>query len=158
VHARAGAGLRKPRPDWTRRGYRLAARHYRSKLELLRDFLAAVQTETVKTRIMNRANMNPLSFSRYMALCRDRELLVEVKGGYTLTPQAGNLLQSINRVLSKATDLQAAVEVLSRSTRSGGYGLPRPETSLRPFDPINLRELLSQLPPVDRRPASLRQE
>jgi predicted transcriptional regulator len=136
----------------------LAAKHYRSKLELLRDFLAAARTESIKTRIMNRANLNQVSFSRYVTFCQDRELLVEVSGGYALTPHAENLLQSINQVLSKALELRVAVDVLNHTARSGGYRLIRSEISLRSFDQLNPPDLFSQLPALDRRSAPLRQE
>jgi predicted transcriptional regulator len=132
-------------------------RHYRSKLELLRDFLTAAQVETVKTRIMNRANLNQTSFSRYKTFCQDRQLLIALDGGYTLTPQAEELLQSINRVLSRAAELRMAFDVLNQTARSGGYLLPRPEVSVRTFDRVNLQELLARAPPSDRRPQLLHQ-
>jgi predicted transcriptional regulator len=136
----------------------LAGKHYRSKLELLRDFLAAAQIESVKTRIMNRANLNQVSFSRYVTFCQDRELLAEVSGGYSLTPRAENLLQSINQVLSKAGELQVAVEVLNQTARSGGYRVLRPEISRRSLDQLDLPESFSRFPTAERRSAPVRQE
>lgn len=100
---------------------------------------------------MNRANLNQVTFSRYMSICRQRQLLVETSGGYALTPQAEELLHSINRVLSRATELQIAVDVLNQTARSGGYRLPAPEIAVRRFDRASLSEPLTQLPTPDRR-------
>jgi predicted transcriptional regulator len=150
------SGKRQPRKPGER-GVE-GGRQYRSKLEMLRDFLAAAQTETRKTRIMNRANLNQTSFARYVTLCQQRQLLTKVSGGYMVTPRAEELLLSINRVLSKASDLQHAVDVLNRTARSGGYLLPVPEVSVRALERINLPELLAQLPGEDRRPSFLRSQ
>jgi predicted transcriptional regulator len=122
---------------------------------MLRDFLAAAQTETLKTRIMNRANLNQVTFSRYMAFCQDRHLLQKMNGGYAFTPQADSLLQSLNRVLSKAADLQLSVDLLNRTARSGGYQLPPPEILFRPLDRVRLPAFLSQLSSEERRPQLL---
>jgi predicted transcriptional regulator len=130
----------------------LPGRRYRSKLELLRDFLAAAQTETVKTRIMNRANLNQASFSRYTAFCQERQLLLKVNGGYVLTPRADDLLQSLDQVLTKMAALRAAMDLVNRTARSGGYRLPPPEIALRPRERDGLPEILSRLPSEDRRP------
>jgi predicted transcriptional regulator len=136
----------------------IGGRQYRSKLEMLRDFLAAAQVETRKTRIMYRANLNQASFARYVALCQKQQLLTKVSGGYTVTPRAEELLLSINRVLSKVSDLQVAVDVLNRTARSGGYRLPVPEVSIRGMEQISLPQLLAQLPADDRRASFLRQQ
>lgn len=135
----------------------VAGRKYRSKLELLRDFLEAAQAETVKTRIMNRANLNQVSFSRYLTFCQQRNLLLEVSGGFSLTPQAHDLLDSINQVLTRATQLRVAVDLLNRTARSGGYRMPRPEISLRGMERLDLPELLvAGLPEIERRPQYFR--
>jgi predicted transcriptional regulator len=136
----------------------LAGRRYRSKLELLRDFLAAAQVETVKTRIMNRANLNQVSFARYKTLAESNELLKEVGGGYALTPQAESLLRSINEVLSKAADLRVAVGILNHAARSGGYRLLRSELAPRSIEQISIPENLGQVPEVSRRTAILRED
>lgn len=135
----------------------MTGRRYRTKLELLRDVLSAVQSEPVKTRIMNRANLNQVSFARYVTLCKENQLLVEVSGGFTLTPHAEEILQSLNQVLSRMAELRVAVDVLNRTARSGGYRIVRTEVGARSGDHIRLPELLAQAPQVDRRPQVLRQ-
>lgn len=64
----------------------MGGRKYRTKLELLRDFLTAAQTEYPKTRIMHRANLNRATYDRYLSFCQERQLLVRMSGGYSLTP------------------------------------------------------------------------
>lgn len=136
----------------------MTGRQFRSKLELLRDFLSAAHTETIKTRIRNRASLNQVSFSRYMNLCEPRQLLAHVDGGYSLRPEAAEMLESISIVLSRATNLPIAVDGLSRTARSGGYRLPHPEILDRGFDRIDFPEFLSPLPITALPPHPLRQE
>lgn len=139
-------------------GIGLAGRRYRTKLELLRDFLAAAQSESLKTRIMFRANLNQVSFHRYASICQDQHLLVRGSGGYFLTPRAEDLLHSINQVLSKAIDLRIAVEVMNRTARSGGFQIPRSEVFLRPAERMDMSDFLSlPLSNADRRPQLVRQ-
>ena len=50
-----------------------ADHHYRSKVEILRDFLVAIQESGKKTRIIGLANLNPSSFRPYLRFCLAHE-------------------------------------------------------------------------------------
>ena len=91
-------------------------RSYRSKLEVLRDFLRAAQEPAPKTRIIGAANLNPLSFGKYLRLCTEHDLITSVAGGYVTTPRASPLLQAIDGVMTKTTELENALVTLGRST------------------------------------------
>jgi predicted transcriptional regulator len=91
-----------------------AAKGYRSKLEVLRDFLRAAQEPVPKTRIIGAANLNPLSFRRYLRVCTERDLITSVSGGYVTTPRAGALLEAIDSVMVKREELEQAVRALGR--------------------------------------------
>lgn len=119
----------------------------------------AAQTESVKTRIMNRANIGPTSFSRYFSLCQERQLIVAMSGGYTITPQAEQLLESINQVLNRASQLRVAVDVLNQTARSGGYRLTTQQDSAHMLRDAELPDFISaDLRRVDRRSPLLRRD
>lgn len=89
-------------------------RPYRSKLEILRDVLAAAKQGDTKTRIMCRAYLNSSSFERYLAYCLEHDLLLRENGGFQLTPRAEQTLQAINVVLNRGSQLEEAVQDLIR--------------------------------------------
>ncbi len=88
---------------------------------MLRDFLSAAHTETRKTPLMNRANLNRASFSHYLKYCIENQLLMTTNGGYVTTPRAEELLQRLEQVLAKEADFRIAVERLQQVARSGAF-------------------------------------
>lgn len=86
------------------------SRRYRTKLKILRDFLLAVSKEHKKTRIMYAADMNPLTFKKYLEnyitqgfiRCKDNEYFITEKGIKTL-----NMCEN---VLGKIEEIEALVK------------------------------------------------
>ena len=93
-------------------------RSYRSKIEVLRDLLRAAQAPAPKTRIIGAANLNPVSFGKYLRICTDHDLITSVAGGYVATPRASPLLQAIDGLILKAGELETAYLTLERSASS----------------------------------------
>jgi predicted transcriptional regulator len=105
------------------------SRSYRTKLEVLRDFLRAAEEPTPKTRIIGSANLNPLSFQKYLRLCTEHDLIMAVSGGYVATPRASPLLEAIDGVMLKTSELEDAFRLLERnalSARPPGKGGSNP--------------------------------
>jgi predicted transcriptional regulator len=94
----------------------ITPRSYRSKLEVLRDFLRAAQEPAPKTRIIGAANLNPVSFTRYLRVCTAHDLIASVSGGYVATPRATSLLEAIDDLIVKRNELERALRVLERNT------------------------------------------
>ena len=114
----------------------MPTKHYRRQLEMLRDFLTAARTETLKTPLMNRANLNRASFSHYLNYCVDNQLVMTTNGGYVATPRAEELLQRLEQVFAKEADFRIAVQGLQQAARSGVYKaapLNRTPDVLSPF-------------------------
>ena len=108
----------------------MATKHYRRQVEVLRDFLDAAKTETCKTRLMNRANLNRSSFSHYLSYCIDNQLLLTTTGGYVATPRAQERLQRLEQVLQREAEFRSALEGLRQVTRSGAYAPRSPPESV----------------------------
>lgn len=100
----------------------MRARSYRSKIEVLRDFLRAAQAPTAKTRIIGAANLNQASFRRYLRICTDLELIVRAEGGYMATDRAGPLLETIDDLLVRTSELERSLQGLEPNG-TGGRGL-----------------------------------
>lgn len=96
-----------------------STRSYRSKLEVLRDFLRAAQEPAPKTRITGAANLNPVSFRRYLRVCTDRALITTVSGGYVATPRALPLLEAIDNLILKGGEVDQVFRVLGSHTLNG---------------------------------------
>ncbi|MGI0130781.1 MAG: winged helix-turn-helix domain-containing protein [Thermoplasmata archaeon] len=92
----------------------MGVRTYRTKLEMLRDVLAASTSEVTKTRIIGLANLNPRSFTTYMTLCLDNELMTEHEGRFRSTPRAERVRGAIERAGTAARSYAAAVDDLER--------------------------------------------
>ena len=144
-----------------------ASRSYRTKLEVLRDFLRAAQEPAPKTRIIGAANLNPLSFRKYLRLCTDQDLIMAVSGGYVATPRATPLLEAIDGLMLKTSELEDALRVLERNAPSGrpsDGGGTNPfrqvlreawnEIALRTFDPSDGRRAPVLLATVGGAPAA----
>lgn len=133
-------------------------RRYRSKLEVLRDFLDATRVGEKRTRIIGTANLNVRSFRRYRDFCLDRGLIVSTSGGYALTPEAETCLEAIQGVLTKRDELNISLKSLERTAlgesapRLNGLGpeveLPHPPWLARsdPDEREGLREPMSNEP------------
>ena len=96
-----------------------SARAYRSKLEVLRDFLRAAQAPAPKTRIIGAANLNPASFRRYLQLCTERSLITSVSGGYVTTPRATPVLEAIEGLMVQRGEVDRAFRLLERHAADG---------------------------------------
>jgi len=90
---------------------------YRTKIEVLRDFLHATRQESKKTRIIGVANLNPSSFQKYLEACTRLDLVRESSEGYELTPRAEVVLDRIERLLEKSSEAEAAFQALDRFLR-----------------------------------------
>jgi predicted transcriptional regulator len=87
-------------------------RTYRTRLEVLHDFLDASRRATRKTRVIGLANLNPAYYESYARFCRDHRLLETTDGGYRTTELADQVLIAIRQILSKTTELDTAVRSL----------------------------------------------
>ncbi len=105
---------------------------YRTRIEVLRDFLRAVGREPKKTRIIGVANLNPTSFRQYLDRCVALGLVRSAGTGYRLTPRADALLESIDRLLAKSFEVETALRELHRVVGGTSPMLgTRPPTALR---------------------------
>jgi len=105
---------------------------YRTKIEVLRDIVRAASTEERKTRIIGLANLNQGSFQRYYQLGLSLGLLVPTATGVTATRAADEWLTAVDSILSKSSELSAAIDTLNRLTLpvSGSGGIrTRPRAS-----------------------------
>jgi predicted transcriptional regulator len=93
------------------------ARSYRSRLEVLHDFLDASRRASHKTRIIGLANLNPGYFDRYARFCLDHQLLERSTEGYRPTDRGSEVLVAIRRVLSKTSELDDAMRTLGIALR-----------------------------------------
>jgi predicted transcriptional regulator len=105
------------------------SRPYRSKVEVLRDFLRAAEEPSPKTRIIGAANLNPVSFRKYLRLCTEHDLIMAVSGGYVATPRATTLLRAIDGLMVKTSELELALralelDALERRAPNGAEGNP----------------------------------
>ena len=85
-------------------------RTYRTRLEVLHDFLDASRRAARKTRIIGLANLNPGYFDSYAQFCLDNRLLVATAEGYRTTELADQVLVAIRRILSKTAELDGAIQ------------------------------------------------
>lgn len=106
-------------------------RHYRSRIEILRDFLGAVRETGKKTHIIGLANLNPASFQPYLEFCRTLQLVQNTPTGYRLTPRADAVLQVIERLLARSAEVDAALLDLYRGFNNGHVPESPPKGALR---------------------------
>lgn len=124
---------------------------YRTKIEVLRDIVRAASNEERKTRIIGMANLNQSSFQRYSKLGVSLGLLEPTASGLTATPAAEEWLFAVDTILSKGTEVAAAIDSLYRLTQptsENGKSTPRGKP---PYDAV---QLLARLAWADLRPAS----
>jgi predicted transcriptional regulator len=87
-------------------------------VEILRDFLDAIQESGKKTRIIGLANLNPASFRPYLRFCLEHELIEETSGEFRLTPRAHGVLRAIQRLIAGSAEVDAALLELHRGLDS----------------------------------------
>jgi predicted transcriptional regulator len=97
---------------------------YRTKLEVLRDFLEAVNQNPHKTRIIGLANLNPGSYERYRELTRHLGLVAIGSEGCYLSTRGATALDALRRFSDKSSELDQAYVDLQRSVL--GTRSPRP--------------------------------
>ncbi len=103
----------------------MGPRKYRTRLEVLRDFLEAIRETGKKTHIIGLANLNPTSFQPYLDFCLSLQLVQDTPEGYQLLPRADAVLEVIQRLLARSTEVDAALLDLHRGFNgSKPPGLP----------------------------------
>jgi predicted transcriptional regulator len=128
---------------------------YRTKVEVLRDILETTAPAASKTRILRLANLNPVSFDRYLAFCVGTGLLEPAGRKFRRTGSGDAAIDAIDGLMRKAEELGVAVrrlgaclkaeetttaestaalrfasltawdELVRRGARSGAWRLPR---------------------------------
>ena len=106
-------------------------RRYRSKLEILRDFLSAVRETGKKPRIIGVANLNPGSFQLYIEFCLANRLVEDTPAGYRLTPRADEVLKAIQQLIARSEEVDAALLQLQRGFEPSTPPLPSSRQALR---------------------------
>jgi len=124
---------------------------YRTKIEVLRDIVRAASTEERKTRIIGMANLNQGSFQRYASLGVSLGLLKPTGVGLSATPAAEEWLGAVETILSKSSEVAAAIESLGRITRIPGEGGRRSSRQKPAYDAV---QLLGRLAWADLRPSA----
>jgi predicted transcriptional regulator len=122
------------------------SRAYRSKIEVLRDFLMAASEPIPKTRLIGTANLNPGSFQRYLRICTERELITTISGGYVTTPKARPLLAAIDGLMSTTGQIEHAFRVLGSNGEPVGFAPSRDPGQETTFGPngVASRHVLRQ--------------
>lgn len=146
--AREGAG---PGPGWEMPRIGENNARYRTKIEVLRDIVRAATNEERKTRIIGMANLNQVSFQRYSSLGVSLGLLQPTGSGLSATPAAEEWLGAVDTIISKSSEVAAAIDTLYRLTppiRNGGNGSARGKP---PYDAV---QLLARLAWADLRPSA----
>lgn len=84
----------------------------RSRIEVIVDVLSEALTETNKTRIMYRANLNFVRFKRYLSELLKKGLIMEVRNN----PKDGVFYKTTEKGRELLEILKKAQEYLSSST------------------------------------------
>jgi len=93
----------------------MGSRKYRTKIEVLGDFLEATRQAPTKTRIIGLANLNPLSFQKYLGFCLALGLVEATPRGYRTTSRAGDVLEAIRRVQRESSEADSAIQELQKT-------------------------------------------
>lgn len=117
-------------------------RQYRSRVEILRDFLGAVRETGKKTRVIGLANLNPASYQSYLDFSLAHRLVQSTSAGYRLTPRADSVLDSIDRLVARSAELDAALLDLRRYLSSSKLPTARSKRALRYVSPVALNEMV----------------
>ena len=100
------------------RGTMTIGRRRRSDLEVLRDVLRAVREESLKTRIMYRANLSPAMTRRYLDQLRDGGYVGAADEGFALTPRGHQLLATLAGVTRAVDELAGSGRGLVGAARA----------------------------------------
>jgi predicted transcriptional regulator len=119
-----------------------ADRRHRSRLEVLRDFLSAVDEGRKKTRIIGRANLNPSSFQSYLDSCLLLRLVEVTPDGYRLTARAARTQEAIERLIVRSSEVDAALLDLHRGFNGSKPSAPATHGTLRYVSTLAWSELL----------------
>jgi predicted transcriptional regulator len=106
-------------------------RHYRSRVEILRDFLISVRESGKKTHIIGRANLNPNSFRTYLQFSLALKLVEQSDSQYLLTRRADGVIEVIDRLLARTAEVNTALLDLKRGLDSMGLASGSPNDALR---------------------------
>jgi predicted transcriptional regulator len=117
-------------------------RTYRTRLEVLHDFLDASRRASRKTRIIGLANLNPSYFETYAQFCLEHHLLERTAEGYRSTELADQVIVAIRRVLSKTTELDGAIRSLNVVIRQDDDSRGPPEPTPRTYPTYDWQEIL----------------
>jgi predicted transcriptional regulator len=120
----------------------MGPRKYRTRLEVLHDFLGAVRETGKKTHIIGLSNLNPASFQSYLDFCHALQLVEDTPAGYRLTPRAEAVLEVIQRLLTQSVILDAALLDLHRDFNGSNPSQPPTQGALRYVSSLAWNEVL----------------
>jgi predicted transcriptional regulator len=106
-------------------------RKYRTRLEILHDFLEAIRKTGKKTHIIGLSNLNPSSFQPYLDFSIALELVKVTPAGYQLTPRAEAVIEVIQRLLARSSEVDAALLDLHRGFNGSNLSEPSTKGALR---------------------------
>lgn len=118
-----------------------ADRQYRSRVEILRDFLGAVRESGKKTRVIGLANLNPASYQPYLDFCLAHHLVQYTSEGYRLTPRADGVLEAIERLVARSAEVDAALLDLQRGLDATNPSAPSTKPALRYVSLVAFNEI-----------------
>ena len=117
-------------------------RQYRSRLEILRDFLGAMRETGKKTRVIGLANLNPASYQPYLEFCLAHHLVQDTSAGYRLTPRADHVLEAIDRIVGHSAEVDAALADLQRGLEGTRVASPSSRPALRYVSLVAFHEMI----------------
>jgi predicted transcriptional regulator len=120
----------------------MGPRKYRTRLEVLHDFLGAIRETGKKTHIIGLSNLNPASFQSYLDFCHALQLVEDTPVGYRLTPRAEAVLEVIQRLLTQSVVLDAALLDLHRDFNGSSPSRPPTQGALRYVSSLAWNEVL----------------
>ncbi len=120
------------------------AHGYRTSLEVLRDLLKSAREPVPKTRIAGAANLNTISFRRYMGFCLERGLVDSRSGSYAATPRAVAIVELIDRVIEQSSELERTVSSLRLVDTNGGADIWGSGATLRFVSRVAWREFAAK--------------
>jgi predicted transcriptional regulator len=99
-------------PEMTPSAASSSGQRYRTKIEVLRAILESTAAESTKTRILRRANLNPVSFERYLAFCVGTGLVEPAGRRFRRTVSGDAAMVAIDSLIGKAAELGSAMQQL----------------------------------------------
>jgi len=117
-------------------------RQYRSRVEILRDFLGAMRETGKKTRVIGLANLNPASYQPYLEFCLAHHLVQDTSAGYRLTPRAEHVLEAIERIVVHSTEVDVALADLQRGLEGSKAAASTSKPALRYVSLVAFHEMV----------------